>query len=191
MEKTNEKIRFAALEDAERILEIYAPYILNTAVSFEYEVPSLDEFRERMARIMKTHPYLVCERKGQIIGYAYASSYLTRKAFGWDAEVSIYLDQEERGKGIGRLLYEPLLAILKEMGVVNVYALIVHPHELSERFHRKMGFQKEAIFEKTGYKMGKWQDLIYMKKQENPYTCPPQKGKPYPEIKKAYEQRWK
>lgn len=191
MENYAEKIRFAVLEDAEQILKIYAPYILNTPVSFEYEVPSLENFKKRMVGIMETHPYLVYERDGKIIGYAYASPYLTRRGFGWDAEVSIYLDQEEQGKEIGRLLYEPLLDMLKEMGVVNVYALIVHPHERSEKFHQKMGFQQEAIFEKTGYKLGQWLDLVYMKKQLNPYTCPPQEGSAFEQVKQDCENRWK
>lgn len=182
MKQQIEHVRFAVLEDAGAILDIYGPYVEHTPISFEYEVPSLKSFRERMRNIMKEYPYLVYEKEGKVVGYAYGSSYLSRKAFSWDGEVSIYISREERGRGIGRQLYQPLLAMMKEMGIVNAYALIVHPYEASEQFHKKMGFQEEAVFPNVGYKLGQWQNLIYMKKQLNSYSCPPQQRKNFPEI---------
>lgn len=187
MKQQMNQVRFAALEDAGAILDIYGPYIEQTPISFEYEVPSPESFRERMRNIMKEYPYLVYEKEGKVVGYAYGSSYLSRKAFFWDGEVSIYISREERGRGIGRQLYEPLLAMMKEMGIVNVYALIVHPYEASEQFHKKMGFQEEAVFPKVGYKLGQWQNLIYMKKQLNPYSCPPVERKSVTEIRAEAE----
>ena len=99
------KIRDAQIDDAQRLLEIYSHYVLDTAVSFEYEVPSLDEFKERIKNIKKKYPYLVCEKDGKIIGYVYASAYSERAAYDWTVETSIYVDKECHRNGAGSLLY--------------------------------------------------------------------------------------
>jgi len=155
-------IREASLRDASRILEIYAPYITDTAITFEYEVPSLTEFEERMERIRKRFPYLVCEEDGLVIGYAYADTYMIRAAYDWCVDLSVYVDREKRNCGAGTLLYKALLALLKEMHIQNAYAVITGCNERSLDFHRKLGFETFAVFKNTGYKHGTWLDVTWM-----------------------------
>lgn len=158
-------IRDAALQDAPAILEIYTPYILKTAITFEYDVPTLAEFEDRMRDIMGDYPYLVCEQDGRVVGYAYAHRYFSRAAYDWDAELSVYLDETCTGKGIGTKLYRELMERLKRQNIKNVYALVTHPNEASEALHRSLGFRLIGISEKTGYKLGKWWDLAYFEKE--------------------------
>ena len=117
-------IRDARLEDAGRMAEIYEHYVKNTAVSFEYEVPTLEEFQNRMKKTMERYPYLAAEREGVVEGYAYAGPFVGRKAYGWSCELTIYLDKDIQKRGIGRRLYEALTEKLKDMGVTNVYACV-------------------------------------------------------------------
>ncbi len=158
-------IRKATLEDAQAILDIYAPYIRNTVITFEYEVPSLEEFRRRMEGIMEFYPYLVCEMDGRIVGYAYAHRYGERAAFDWSAELSVYLDTSYLGKGIGRRLYEELIRCLRRQNIKTVYALVSTPNAASEALHEKLGFRLTGTFEKIGYKLGRWCDLTYYEKE--------------------------
>lgn len=155
-------VREASLDDASRILEIYAPYITDTVISFEYEIPDIDAFRERMRGIMRRFPYLVCEEDGRVIGYAYAGTYMTRPAYDWCAEVSIYVDRERRGCGAGKLLYKSLFGILKERGFQNLYAVITAENKESIAFHKSLGFEPFAVFEKVGYKQGRWLDVAWL-----------------------------
>ena len=110
-------IRVAALDDAEELLEIYAPYVRETAITFEYEVPSLEEFRERIAHTLEKYPYLVAEHDGKIVGYAYVSPFKERAAYTWSVETSIYVDQNCKRMGIGKKLHSALEHCLKEMGI--------------------------------------------------------------------------
>lgn len=165
------KIRNASLEDAERILEIYAYYIKNTAITFEYEVPSLREFKDRMRKTMSRYPYLVIERDGVIQGYAYAGAFVGRAAYDWSCEMTVYLDQNARKSGMGRKLYEALESALSDMGVLNLYACIGYPEEEDEylnknsaEFHRHLGFVKVGEFHRCGYKFGRWYNMIWMEK---------------------------
>ena len=155
-------IREASPSDASRLLAIYRPYVTDTTITFEYEVPSLNEFTSRMEKIRKRYPYLVCEEDGQIIGYAYADTYMIRPAYDWCAEVSIYVDREKRGMGVGKKPHESLFARLREMHVLNLYAVITSENEKSLAFHEKLGFQNFAVFEKAGYKQGRWLDVTWM-----------------------------
>ena len=164
-------IRTASETDAERLLEIYAYYVTYTAVSFEYDVPSAEEFRERMASIMKKYPYLVLEDDGAVVGYSYARAFVGRAAYDHSCEVTIYLDHNQRRKGYGRKLYEALEEQLKPLGILNLYACIGDPlvedeylTRDSERFHRSMGYVKVGEFHKCGYKFGRWYNMIWMEK---------------------------
>lgn len=163
-------IRLASVKDAKEILEIYAPYIKETVVTFEYQVPSLEDFCHRMERIQAKYPWLVWEEDGVLLGYAYAGDFAVRTAFSWSCELSVYLRMDARGKGIGRRLYEALMALLKEMGYCNVYALICVPNAASESLHRSLGFVEEGRLQRIGYKFERWLDLSYQSKclQENP-----------------------
>jgi len=166
-------IREASLRDAPRILEIYAPYITDTVITFEYEVPDLPEFTRRMEQIKRRFPYLVCEEEGEIVGYAYADTYMIRAAYDWCAELSIYVDREKRGLGAGTLLYKALLSLLKEMGIQNVYAVITGSNEKSLDFHRSLGFETFAVFRKSGYKHGSWLDVTWMESHLGTHEEPP------------------
>ncbi len=158
------KIRMAKESDAEEMLEIYRPYVEQTAVTFEYETPSGEEFRKRIRKVLEEFPWLVYEENGEILGYAYAAKYHERAAFQWTAELSVYLKETARKKGIGKKLYEELFCRLRAMGIYKVYAHITWPNEDSVAFHEKLGFVHTARFPKTGYKLGKWRDTIFMEK---------------------------
>jgi phosphinothricin acetyltransferase len=159
-----EEIRFAALEDAAEILSIYEPYIINTAITYETDIIPIEAFRERMTKIQSKFPWLVYVSDGKILGYAYASTYRERAAFAWDCECSVYVAEEAHRQGVATKLYTRLFEELKKLGYYNVYAFITYPHESSVNLHKKFGFREVGIFHKTGYKMGKWWDLIVMEK---------------------------
>lgn len=171
-------IRFAELEDAQAILSIYEPYILNTAITFETEIIPLPAFKERMKRIQSQFPWLVYESDGRILGYAYASPYRERAAFAWDCECSVYVAEEAHRKGIATKLYNELFRLLKLQGYYNIYAFITYPHHSSVELHKKFGFREVGIFYKTGYKQGNWWDLIVMEKAIQEFDTEPVKPGP-------------
>jgi phosphinothricin acetyltransferase len=165
------RIRNAEPDDAGRLLAIYAYYVVNTAITFEYDVPSPDEFRDRIGKTLKKYPYLVLEEDGAILGYAYAGPLKDRAAYGHSCEVSIYVDRCARRRGCGRALYEALEERLKAQGILNLYACIADPIDEdeyltkdSERFHRSMGYVKVGEFHGCGYKFGRWYNMIWMEK---------------------------
>ncbi len=164
-------IRDAKLEDAERILEIYAYYVRHTAITFEYDVPALRDFQERMKNTLETYPYLVVEADGVIWGYAYAGPFIGRAAYDWSSETTIYLDPAAQGYGLGRKIYEALEGRLKQMGILNLYACIGYPETEDEyltrnsaEFHAHLGFIQVGEFHKCGYKFGRWYNMIWMEK---------------------------
>ena len=157
-------IRPATEKDIPAILDIYAPYILNTTVSFEYDVPCRREFTQRFLTITAKFPWLVWEEEGEILGYAYASPPFTRTAYAWCAEPSIYLRPQAQGTGIAQALYGALEAIVYRQGYQNFYALICGENKQSLRFHEKMGYHFLAEFPRCGYKMGRWLDLLWLEK---------------------------
>lgn len=164
-------IRTAEMRDAERLQNIYAYYVDRTAITFDYDTPSAEEFRERIGNTLKKYPYLVLEDNGVIYGYAYAGPFKGRAAYDRSCEVTIYLDHEAKGRGYGRKLYEALEEELKGRGFLNLYACIGDPIEEdeyltrnSEQFHRHMGYMKVGTFHKCGYKFGHWYNMIWMEK---------------------------
>lgn len=162
-------IRMATLQDAEAILAIYAPYVENTVVSFEYDVPSLPDFEARMQGIMAFYPYLVWEEEGKILGYAYAHRHQERKAYQWNAELSIYLHADATGRGIGTALCTALLELLRLQGVKTAYSCVTVPNAASEALHAKMGFSPAGIWHNSGYKHGAWRDVGWFEKELSPY----------------------
>lgn len=167
-------IRMATVKDVPRILEIYGPYIENTAISFEYEIPSLEAFTQRFLGITAQFPWLVWEENGVILGYAYGSRPFERAAYQWCASASIYLCPEAFGKGIGRKLYAALEQYLQQQGYRKVYAVITTANEDSVAFHRAVGFQYTATMPNCGYKFGKWYGTVWMEKDLNTWDTPPQ-----------------
>jgi phosphinothricin acetyltransferase len=155
-------LRFATPQDAKQILDIYAPYITDTSITFEYDIPPLDQFTERIVNITRRLPWLVCEEDGQIIGYSYASPHLTRAAYQWDAELSVYTRQGHHRKGVGRKMYSALISLLREQGYYNLYALVTLPNEKSMGFHHSMGFSTVGIYPRTGFKLGAWCDMAIL-----------------------------
>lgn len=183
-------IRNADIIDADRLLKIYAYYVMNTAISFEYEVPSISEFQNRMRDKMKKYPYIVIEKDGIVQGYAYAGAFVGRAAYNWSCETTIYLDHNARKCGLGRKLYEALEAKIKEMGVLNLYACIGYPETEDEyidknsaKFHEHLGFTKVGEFHKCGYKFGRWYNMIWMEKIIGEHEAQQPKIKYYPELR--------
>jgi len=151
--------------DAEAVLSIYAPYILTTPVTFETEVPTVSEFAERIEAISGEFPYLLLFIDSELAGYAYAHKQAERAAFGWNAELSVYLRMDMRGKGLGRPLYQLLMDLLRMQGYVNVYGVITGSNAGSIAMHEKMGFTQIGRHEKTGFKFGQWHDVVWMHKR--------------------------
>jgi phosphinothricin acetyltransferase len=155
-------IRFATPQDAPALLEIYRPYVEETTISFETEVPSLQEFARRMETFSQKFPYLVAEVDGVLLGYAYAHAFHERAAYGWAVETSIYVHMDARGRHIGTALYGALLSLLKDQGVETACALVTIPNEPSVSFHEHMGFQIGAHLPRMGYKLGTWCGVAYL-----------------------------
>ena len=158
-------IRIATEQDLAQILSIYGPYVKNTTVSFEYEVPTLEEFRSRFETFTEQFPWLVWEENGVIAGYTYACAPFSRAAYRWCAEPSIYLRPEYHGKGIGRKLYTALETFLRLQGYHVSYAIITSENTASLDFHRSMGYSLLAEFPQCAYKHGKCLGIIWMEKR--------------------------
>lgn len=182
-------VRDAAPADAPRLLEIYAHYVKNTAVTFEYDPPSLGEFRARMEKTMRRYPYLVAERDGRAEGYAYAGAFVGRAAYDWSCETTIYLAPAAQKCGLGRALYGALEEALRAMGILNLYACIAFPQTEDEyltansaQFHAHLGYQKVGLFRRCGYKFGRWYDMIWMEKMLGQHRAAAPIV-PYPQLK--------
>ena len=169
-------LRIATEADVPQILEIYGPYVENTTVSFEYEVPSLEVFTRRFREITGQFPWLVWEEEGRVLGYAYAAKPFERSGYSWCAEPSIYLHDDARGRGIGQKLYAVLEAILDAQGYCVLYSLITGENLASIRFHEKCGYSTVMALPDCGRKFGRWLDLYWLEKRlkigENPSAFP-------------------
>lgn len=160
-------VRLARKTDLPAILGIYAPYITDTTVSFEYTVPTPEEFEKRFDAITEQFPWLVWEENGKVLGYAYGSAPFERAAYGWCAESSIYLAPEAQGRGIGKLLQTVLEEILKKQGYLLLYALVTSENTASLAFHKAVGFAPCAQFPGCGYKFGRQHAVIWLQKTLN------------------------
>lgn len=182
-------IRAANLSDAKELLEIYAPYVQKTAITFEYDAPSLAEFTARMEKTLQKYPFLVAEQKGEIVGYAYAGAFVGRAAYDWAAEVTIYLKQNKRKMGLGKMLYHALEDICKAQHITNLNACIGYPQTEDEYltknsagFHAHMGYRLVGEFYQCGYKFGRWYNMIWMEKIIGPHSVPPAVFIRFPEL---------
>ena len=176
-------LRIATETDVPAILEIYRPYILNSTVTFEYTVPTEEEFLQRFRDITAQFPWLIWEENGALLGYAYASAPYTRAAFSWCAEPTVYLRQDARGRGIGRKLYEGLEEILKIQGYHVLYALITAENTHSVAFHKKGGYILRCDFPDCGFKFGRWLGLYWMEKRLKSAEFPKNPPLPWSAIK--------
>jgi L-amino acid N-acyltransferase YncA len=152
--------RLATEADADQIRRIYAPFCQeDSPISFEYETPSLEEIKRRIARTLERLPWLVCDEGGEVLGYVYAGIHSDRAAYGWSANVSAYIAVGRRGSGLGRALYTSLFALLNLQRYVNIYAGITLPNPASVGLHEAMGFKPVGVYHKVGFKCGAWQDV--------------------------------
>lgn len=182
--------RNATTDDAPRILEIYKYYVEKTVITFEWTVPSLEEFKGRMKRTMEKYPYIVALQDGKIIGYSYVGAFVGRAAYDWAVETTIYLDAAERHHGAGKKLYLVMEEILKRMHILNLNACIGYPKEEDEYltknsalFHEHLGYKLVGEFHDCGYKFGRWYDMVWMEKMIGEHPKNPKKVLNYNEIK--------
>lgn len=158
-------IRSATINDVPAILDIYAPFIRDTAVSFEQQVPDEHEMWDRISDVMKTLPWLVCEIEGRVVGYAYSSAHRFRASYQWTKEVSVYVHPNYRKRKVAHMLYTALIRILELQGVCNLLAGLTVPNEPSRRFHEHMGFTEVGTYHGIGHKFGEWHDVMWMEKR--------------------------
>ena len=158
-------LRIATKADIPAMLEIYGPYVLNSTATFEYTVPTQEEFTRRFTTITAQYPWLVWEEEGTILGYAYASAPYTRAAYSWCAEPSIYLRPDARGRRIGTKLYTALEAFLTRQGYQVLYALVTEENRESIAFHEKFSYEKRAFFPDCGWKFNRWLGVFWMEKR--------------------------
>lgn len=182
-------IRAARADDAAVLLEIYTPYVRDTAISFEYEIPSVEEFRGRIIKTLRKYPYLVAELDGVPVGYAYTGPFVGRAAYGWDAETTIYLERSAQKSGCGRALYDALAKVSLAQNIYSLNACIGWRAEDDGRlgpnsagFHAHMGFELAGRFPECGYKFGRWYDMIWMTKRLRPRPDRPPRVIPFPEL---------
>ncbi len=169
-------IRPVSPADSQELLDIYRPYVEHTAITFEYEVPTEEEFARRIRHTLTRYPYLAAERDGRILGYAYAGPFHEREAYDWSAEISVYVRTDARKTGIGKRLYEALERTLAAQNILNLYACIAWPDKEDEYltrnsadFHRHLGYEQAGMFKHCGYKFGRWYSMIWMEKQLGPH----------------------
>lgn len=186
---TGISLRTATVEDAAALLEIYRPYVLETAITFEYEVPTAAEFRQRIGATLERYPYLVAERDGNILGYAYAGAFHPRAAYSWCAELSIYVRKDAKKLGLGRLLYGELERLCALQNVKNANVCIAVPEVEDEyltrnslAFHEHLGYRLVGEFHRCGYKFGRWYNMVWMEKMLGDHGADPEPFIPFPEI---------
>lgn len=179
-------LRLANPSDAKAILDIYAPYIEHTSLTFETEIPSVEAFSKRIESYLQNWPWLVCEIDGIIAGYAYSSRYRERKAYQWSVECSVYIHDNFHNKRVGKALYESLFEILRTQGYNNVYAVINLPNDKSVAFHEKCGFKYFATYEKVGYKHGHWKNVGWWRLVVNEFGDEPPAPIPFAELNKDF-----
>lgn len=183
------QIQIAAIADADEILQIYAPYVKKTAITFEYDVPSLEVFRTRMENTLKKYPYIVAEKDGEILGYAYTGAFVGRAAYDWSAEVTIYVRENKRKIGIGRKLYNAIEEISKAQNITNLNACIGCPETEDEyltknsvKFHAHLGYDMIGEFHKCGYKFGRWYNMVWMEKIIGAHSAVPDPVVCFPDL---------
>ncbi len=179
-------IREAKLSDAKDLVNIYSYYVSYTAITFEYDVPTVKEFESRIKHTLERYPYLVAENEGRILGYAYASPLNPRAAYQFCVETSIYIDKDAHKQGIGKALYAELEKRLIEQGIQNMYACITYPEVEDEfltknsvQFHEHLGYKEVGLFHKCGYKFNRYYDVMWMEKNVSPHAKNATPFKPY------------
>ncbi len=183
----NKKIRLATESDSASMLEIYAPFVRATVITFEYEVPTVSEFSTRISNILKKYPWLVCEINDTVVGYAYASKFSERPAYDWSVDSSVYIHPSYHRKKIASALYNCLFELLKLQGFYNVYAGVTLSNKKSESFHESFGFKPVGIYHNVGYKFGQWHDVKWFELTIKEHIISPKRPKTIDEIQGTKE----
>jgi phosphinothricin acetyltransferase len=173
--------RLATPADAEQVLAIYGPYC-STPISFELGPPAEEEMRRRMAKILEHYPWLLCEERGEVMGYVYACAHRERAAYRWSVDTAVYIHPQQRGRGIGRALYTSLFKMLPLQGYINAYAGVTLPNPASVGLHEAMGFQRVGVYRQVGYKCEAWHDVAWYQMLLQPRPSQPQPPKSIKEI---------
>jgi phosphinothricin acetyltransferase len=179
-------IRLATPNDAEQVLAIYAPYC-STPISFELEPPSVEEMRRRIAKILESYPWLVCEEGGQILGYAYASRHRERAAYRWSVDATVYVRPGQQRHGIGRALYAVLFRLLAVQGYCNAYAGVALPNPASVGLHEAVGFVPVGVYRQVGFKCGAWHDVAWYQRPVGEHAASPQSPQPLAAVQGSEE----
>lgn len=189
-------IRIAAAQDAKELLGIYAPYVEKTAITFEYAIPTVQEFAQRIGHVLEKYPYLVAERDGELVGYAYAGPFKSRPAYDWAVETTVYVREDQKKKGVGRELYRALEQALSLQNILNLNACIAYPEEEDEyltkdsvRFHEHMGYRLVGEFRKCGCKFGRWYNMVWMEKHIGPHGENPPPVRAFDEIRELIAEK--
>jgi L-amino acid N-acyltransferase YncA len=175
-------IRLATPDDAEQVQAIYAPYC-HTPISFETELPSVEEMRGRLAKVLGQYPWLLCEDGGEVLGYTYATQHRERAAYRWSVDTTVYVRQGRQRRGVGRALYTSLLAVLPLQGYVNAYAGVTLPNPASVGLHEAMGFQPVGVYRQVGFKCGSWHDVAWFQRPLQPRPDDPSPPRPLEEVR--------
>ena len=179
------RIRLATPADGPALARIYRPAVADSATSFELEPPDAAEMASRVARIVERTPWLVCEMREQVVGYAYAGRHRDRPAYQWSVEVSAYVSGDVRRAGVGRALYASLFAVLALQGFRNAYAGVTLPNPASIALHTAVGFTPVGVFREIGYKHGAWHDVAWFERQLAHRDASPAAPVPLPELADA------
>ena len=190
------KIRTASPRDGAALLKIYGPYVERTAITFEYRVPSVEEFSGRIERTLKQYPYFAARRAGKIVGYAYAGPFHEREAYDWAVETSLYVAWDQRKMGIGRRLHDALETALREQGILNMNACVACPcGEADEyltwsslEFHRRLGYRPVGEFRQCGYKFGRWYNMAWLERHIGDHLGEQPVPKAFGDIRERMEQ---
>ena len=190
------KIRTASPRDGAALLKIYGPYVERTAITFEYRVPSVEEFSGRIERTLKQYPYFAAEFEGELVGYAYAGPFHEREAYDWAVETSLYVAWDQRKMGIGRRLHDALETALREQGILNMNACVACPcGEADEyltwsslEFHRRLGYRPVGEFRQCGYKFGRWYNMAWLERHIGDHLGEQPVPKAFGDIRERMEQ---
>lgn len=182
-------IRTAVPEDTDALLAIYAPYVRETAITFEYDVPTREEFRQRIVHTLSRYPYLVALQNEEILGYAYTGAFKGRAAYDWSVETSIYVKRGCTKGGIGKALYAAIEDVSRRQGITNLYACIAYPDPPDEYlttnsvdFHQHLGYTLAGRYHKCASKFGRWYDMVWMEKMIADHPDHPAPFIPFPEL---------
>lgn len=198
MENSKCKIRVATKNDVESLLEIYTYYVEKTAITFEYTVPTIQDFTNRIRYILTKYPYLIAEKNGEIVGYTYASAFHELAAYNWAVETSVYVRQDKKKMGIGKELYEALEKVLSAQNIINLNACIAYPRiedeyltQNSIQFHKHLGYRVVGEFYQCGYKFHRWYNMVWMEKHIGLHTENPPSVKLFDEIREKIAEEYK